>query len=267
LILGAASSARADGKPDLSGLTGGPSPDVSGGSPGPEKEMVLAAIREFTDDEPQVALKYFQPMFGTKSMPDGSSVPFDETQLRSAAAQLTRMINSGRIAVKPVAGSGAAGAWTPDITDGALSGGTFEVGDWRSVQALGRDPRNFSQLFKQDQFANTILHETTHMFYSVITISLGFAPQNQPSVVEDFKSTVFWNGRRPASLCTNGGESCPYPHDKRPCTDITCYYWKISNHGYGRGNATEYAARVISQEMSESSGGQAYARVLEPAFR
>jgi len=259
---------RADGKKlDLSGLVGGPSPDpIVAGAAGPEKDMVLAAIKEFTDYEPSVAMNCFQPMFGSKTMPNGSSLVFDAQKVKDAAALLARMIDSGQIAVKPVSGAGAAGAWTPDVTNGALVGGTFEVGDWRTVQSIGRDSRNFSQLFKQDQFANTLLHETTHMFYSVFTISYGFAPQNQPPVVEDFRSTVFWNGRRPATLCASGGSSCPYPHDKRPCTEITCYYWKISNHGYGQGNATEYAARVISQEMSESSGGQAYARVLAPAF-
>jgi hypothetical protein len=265
VLAGAARPSRAGPLVIPDDLRGGPSPGPV--ESGPEKDIVLAAIKEFSDYEPAVALNVFQPMFGSMTTPDGRSVAFGERQLKDAAALLARMIESGQIAVKPVSGPGAAGAWTPDVVNGALAGGTFEVGDWRAVQAIGRDPRSFSQLFKQDQFANTVLHETAHMFYSVFTLSYGFKAQSQPFVVEEFRSTVFWNGRRPASLCTAGGSSCPYPHDKRPCADITCYYWKISNQGYGQGNATEYAARVISQTMSEESGGEAYARVLAPAFR
>ena len=264
------SSAFADPpkKLDLSGLLGGPSPDGpsmnnSGGS-GPEKAIVLAAIAEFTDQEASVAMKTFQPMFGSITTPDGKTVAFGEQQLKDAGKLLTQMISSGKIAITPVQGH-AAGAWTPDIQDKALIGGTFEVGDWKSVKNAGRDSHNFNELFHQDQFANTMLHETAHMFYSVFTIAYGFTPVSQPPVVEEFRSYFFWNSHRPISLCKSDGE-CPYPHAKGPCRGDDCYYWKITKDGYGAGNATEFAARTISQEMCDVGGCAAYGRVLAPAF-
>ncbi len=269
-ILLAASASAQQKKLDLSGLTGGPSPagpSADSSAPGPEKEIVLAAIREYTGAGASVALKHFGPMFGSRNKPDGSSEAFGEKNLKEAGKVLEDMIRSGQIAVKPVAGAGgAAGAWAPDITGGAMTGGTFEVGDSRQVKAIGTNSRNYGQLFKQDQFANTILHETGHMFYSVITLMQGFTPQNQPAVPQEFRSLFFWNGSRPPLLCTADGQ-CPYVHDKGPCRGMECYYWKITNHGYGQGNATEYAARVISQEMCDSDACGAYKRVLEPALR
>jgi hypothetical protein len=255
-------------KLDLSGLLGGPSPqmgpDTGSGSSGPEKDIVLAAIAEYTGQSLSIAMNTFQPLLGSMSMPDGKSVSFGEQQIKDAGKLLEQMITSGKIVIKPVEGHGAAGAWTPDITDKALTGGTFEVGDWKTVKGYGRNSRSFSELQKQDQFANTILHETGHMFYSVFTIVYGFVPQSQPAVVEQFASLYFWNGYRPIGLC-KGTDECPYPH-KSPCHDENCYSWKITNHGYGVGNATEYAARTISQEMCNSTGGSAYSRVLAPAF-
>ncbi len=225
--------------------------------------MVLAAIAEYTDGEPEVALKTFQPLFGSARAADGTTVVFGSQQLKEAGKLLSKMIQSGKIAVKPVTG-GAAGAWTPDITGGVLTGGTFEVGDWKTIKQIGRSSRNFSQLQKQDQFANTLLHETGHMFYSVFTLAFGFAPQSQPSVPTDFRSYFFWNSTRPIGLCTS--EGCPYPHAKGACRGDDCYAWSITNAHYGQGNATEYAARVISQEMCDASNCTAYARVLAPAF-
>ena len=81
-------------------------------------------------------------------------------------------------------------------------------------------------------------------------------------VVETFRSYSFWNGTRPQSLGT------PYPYEKPPCGSPTCYQWKISSHGYGKdGNATEYLARAVSQELCDAENCAAYKRVLDPAFR
>ncbi len=261
VLLAAALGANAQ-KIDLSGLTGGPSPSgpsAGESSSGPEKEIVLAAIREVGSSG--AAKDRFAILFGSRAKPDGSSEAYDEKKLKEAAQTLEGMIKTGKIAIKPVTG-GAAGAWAPDITDGAMIGGTFEVGDSRSVKDIGRNSRNFSQLFKQDQYANTILHETVHMFYSVAVLVQGFAPQSQPAVAEAFRSFSFWNGSRPQSLST------PYPYEKPPCGSPTCYQWKISSHGYGKdGNATEFLARTVSQEMCDADNCAAYKRVLDPAFR
>jgi hypothetical protein len=101
-----------------------------------------------------------------------------------------------------------------------------------------------------------------HMFYSVATLVQGFTAQSQPAVVETFRSYSFWNGSRPQSLAT------PYPYEKPPCGSPTCYQWKISAHGYGKdGNATEYLARTVSQELCDADNCAAYGRVLAPAFR
>jgi hypothetical protein len=268
LLLSAASGANAQKKLDLSGLTGGPTPGPSmdAGPAGPEKDIVLAAIGEYTGARSAVALKHFAPMFGSRNKPDGSSEAFGEANLKEAGKLLEEMIKSGKVAIKPIQGGGAAGAWAPDISDGKMTGGTFEVGDSRAIKEIGRGSRNYSQLFKQDQFANTILHETGHMFYSVITLVQGFAPQNQPSVPQEFSSRSFWNGIAPPLLCKDG-DKCPYVHSKGPCRDMQCYYWKITNHGYGVGNATEFAARAISQEMCDEDRCSSYARVLDPVFR
>lgn len=261
VLLSCAHGANAQ-KIDLSGLTGGPSPagpSAGEASAGPEKDIVLAAIREVGASDS--AKNRFGLLFGSRARPDGTSEAYDDKKLKEAALKLEAMIKSGKIAIKPVSG-GAAGAWAPDITDGAMTGGTFEVGDPRAVKDIGRASRNFSQLFKQDQYANTILHETVHMFYSVAVLVQGFAAQSQPAVVENFRSYSFWNGSRPQSL------GAPYPYEKPPCGNPTCYQWKISGHGYGKGgSATEYLARTISQELCDADNCAAYKRVLDPAFR
>ncbi len=261
--LAAVSPASAQQKKlDLSGLLGGPSPagPSAGAQPsGPEKDIVIAAIREVVASD--AAKNRFAPLFGSHAKPDGSSESYDAKKLKEAGDTLEAMIKSGQIAIKPVSG-GAAGAWAPDITDGKMVGGTFEVGDYKQVKEIGRSSRNFSQLFKQDQYANTMLHEVVHMLYSVATLVQGFTAQSQPAVAENFRSYSFWNGTRPQSLGT------PYPYEKPPCGNPTCYQWKISSHGYGKdGNATEYLARTISQEMCDSDACSAYRRVLDPVFR
>jgi hypothetical protein len=261
VLLAAALGANAQ-KIDLSGLTGGPSPSgpsAGSASAGPERDIVLAAIREVGASD--AAKSRFALLFGARSKPDGTSEAYDAAKLGAAAAILEGMIKSGAIAIKPVSG-GAAGAWAPDISNGAMTGGTFEVGDARGVKDIGRSSRSFSQLFKQDQYANTILHETVHMFYSVAVLVQGFTPQSQPAVVESFRSYSFWNGSRPQSL------GAPYPYEKPPCGNPTCYQWKISAHGYGKdGNATEYLARTVSQELCDADNCAAYGRVLAPVFR
>lgn len=261
VLLFAALGANAQ-KIDLSGLLGGPSPaGPSAGetASGPEKDIVLAAIREVGASD--AAKNRFALLFGSRAGAGGGSEAYDGKKLSEAARTLEAMVRSEKISIKPVSG-GAAGAWAPDISDGVMTGGTFEVGESRPVRDIGRASRSFSQLFKQDQYANTILHETVHMFYSVAVLVQGFTAQSQPAVVEAFRSYSFWNGTRPQSLTT------PYPYEKPPCGSPTCYHWRISGHGYGKGgSATEYLARTVSQEMCDADTCAAYKRVLEPAFR
>lgn len=264
VMFAAAVPCSADGnKLDLSGLLGGPRiPGPSAGpaaEEGPEKGIVLVAIRAVSGSD--AAKSRFAPIFGSRAKPDGTSEAYDDKKLKEAAQTLEDMIKSGKITIKPVTG-GAAGAWAPDITDGKMVGGTFEVGDYKQVKAIGRNSQNFSQLFRQDQYANTVLHEVVHMFYSVATLVQGFTAQTQPAVVEDFRSYFFWNGYSPQSLTT------PYPYEKPPCGNTKCYHWKISSHGYGKGgSATEYLARTISQEMCDASSCSAYKQIIEPLFR
>ena len=151
LFLAAPAAAQ---KIDLSGLLGGPSPagPSAGESAGPEKEIVLAAIREYTGPGSATALKTFAPMFGTRSKPDGTSEAFGEKHLQEAGKMLESLIRSGKIVVKPVQGGGVAGAWAPDIIDGKMTGGTFEVGDPKPVKKIGSNSRTYSDLFKQDVF-------------------------------------------------------------------------------------------------------------------
>lgn len=261
----AASSAAAQTqkKLDLSGLLGGPSPagpSAGAAQAGPEKDIVLAAIRSVPESEK--ARAEFALMFGTRNKPDGSAEAYDAERLKAAAAVLEGLINAGKISIGPT-DRGAAGSWAPNITDGKMTGGEFLVGDPKSVKEPGRSSRNFSQLFKQDQYANTIIHEVVHMFYSVATLVQGYTPQSQPAVAENFRSYSFWNGTRPQSLPQGS-----YPFEKPPCGSPTCYQWKISSHGYGKdGNATEYLARTVSQGMCDEGNCAAYARVLDPVFR
>lgn len=120
---------------------------------------------------------------GSRTRPDGRSEGYDGKTLAAAARTLEAMVRSGKIAIRPVSG-GAAGAWAPDNSGGGMTGGTFEVGESRSVKEIGRASRNFTA-------------------------------QSQPAVVEAFRSYSFWNGMRPQSLTT------PYPYEKPPCGSAT----------------------------------------------
>lgn len=250
-------------KIDLSGLVGGPSPAGPSAGPsesGPEKDIVLAALKAVSESDKAQA--EFSQIFGSRNKPDGGSESYDATKLKEAAKILEKMIRDGRIVIGPTE-RGAAGSWAPNISDGKMTGGEFLVGGWKPIKEIGRRPQGFSQLFKQDQYANTIIHEAVHMLYSAATLVQGFTPQTQPAVAENFRSFQFWNGTRPQSLAAGS-----YPYDKPPCGNPTCYAWKISAHGYGKdGNATEYLARTVSQGMCDEGGCAAYARVLDPVFR
>lgn len=263
-LLAAVAASAQQKKLDLSGLLGGPQPPGpsadAGASAGPEKDVILAAISAVSESDK--ARAEFAQIFGTKTNADGTSAAYDAAKLKEAGDFLKKSLKDGSISVKP-SGRGVAGAWAPNIVDGKMTGGEFEVGGWKEVKDYGRSARNFSQLFKQDQYANTIIHEVVHMFYSVATLVQGFTPQTQPAVVENFRSFSFWNGTRPQSLPQGS-----YPYDKPPCGNPSCYQWKISSHGYGKdGNATEYLARTVSQGMCDESNCAAYGRVLDPVFR
>lgn len=256
------------GKPiDLGGLLGGP--QVAGPSasaePDPSQDVLLAAVEEIALKNRAVSAKYFVPMFGP--LPDGTA--FTEQHIVAAGQTLTRMIKSGKIKVGRA--KGAAGAWAPDIDGGKMTGGSFEVGDASEIKKIGRGARNYSQLFKQDQFANTILHEATHMFYSAFVSGMGFTDQTKPQVPEDFGSLFFWDGRPVSSLCTGPSDkpcSEGLIYDKPPCkkSELNCYHWKIASHGYGA-SGTEYAARMISQELCNADRCAAYGRVLAPLLQ
>lgn len=268
-------SAGVQGKPlDLSGLLGGPKiqgPSMDAAPAGPEKDILLAAVAEFAQNNRAVAFDSFGKIFTTG--PGG--IAFTQDHISAAAKVLTGMINSGKIKVGRA--QGAAGAWSPDLEKDAsnpdqynMTGGTFEIGDPAEIKKIGRAPTNFSQVFKQDQFANTILHETAHMFYSAIRSGMHFQDPSQNPIPEEFGSRYFWNGAGVATMCPGG--TCPSTMTKKApfCKqdELSCYSWKISNHSYGKeGTGTEWAARVISQGMCNVGQCEAYARVLAPVLQ
>ncbi len=257
---------------DLTGLLDNrvPMPDANPpADTSPVKDMVKAALDVLSNEGLNSTVSHYSQVFGQIPKTKGSkeTAPLTAADVKAGAKYLQDLLDHGAIKAKEGAAH-AAGAWTPDVTNDQLVGGTVEIGgDIKGAKDAGRS-HQFQKLFAQDQIADTTLHEAAHMLYSYFRFQRDAKEASTPDKIqEDFALHVFWTGLSPAGTCS---PSCSAFHiRKAPChgeSDIDCYMYHLSDDGYGK-SGNEDAARKIANELETSTSGTAYAKVLAPLVR
>ena len=237
-------------------------PGSAAGSDPQAKAVVLAAIHEFTGPSRAIATQHFAQVFPTMPVQGGEPAAFNEGYIAAAGDLLEKMVLAGKITVTRVAGSDFSADWTPFLKGQGMTGGAMRVGGLEKAAAAGSGANSCQDLFKQDQFANTVLHETAHMFYSVLQYAFqAQTTMTSPSMRTEFVQTNYWRGN-PQGFC----------HSERECglcgIDPMTHRYKWTFQGaHRKGSATEWAAREIPWRMCLAGSCQADARVLAPLFR
>lgn len=260
--------AQSGKKLDLSGLLGGPSAPAgpsadSGDSRGAGKQAVLAAITELAQTNASTTLEQFKKSLAKRDMAGDERNP-DQQDLQRAADLARQLINSGKIKVMGLtARDGASGQWgyskSTDEHGRTSIEGEFQV---PALPQADVSERNVSRLIKVDQWANSVLHETSHMLNTMLVEFAGYQPKPLTEPLPApmvFRSKRFWNGLSPLSVCP-GGQQCMM---KRCQGDEDCYEWSFpKNHGQ---TTNEKTACDLSQAVCNIGSCEAYKRVVDAA--
>lgn len=261
---------------DLSGLLG-PQPILSPDVPAvdtPQSRAVLAAVEALDGDGLALAKAEFGAVLERPGSAGGREGPGDD-DFRRAAKVLRGMIRSGTIRCGATGTRGGSAGWALDPYTRAdpFPGGEvdFTMPPASELAQSGPGDDRLGRVRSIDDWANGVLHETIHMYYSFFTRAEGFkAKPGLPAPPDCFGSTVFWNGERPAQFCPDAA-ACPYPSYAqkngracyKPCRDFTCLAWSFAaNDASG---ATELLARELSVDLSNAGGGRALGRIVRAA--
>lgn len=252
---------------DLKGLLGGPSPAPGPSAapadeaPGPAQRALLAALEELTGAQAATTLAHFRTSLSKRDMAGDERFP-DDQDLRRAADLARALIRDKKIKTAGLsARDGASGQWgyskTTDAQGRLVLEGEFQV---PALPQADVSERNVSRLIKVDQWANSVLHETSHLLNTLLVEFGGFQPKPLAQPLPQpmtFRSKRFWNGLSPLSVCPSG-QQCMM---KRCQGDEDCYEWSFpKNHGQ---TANEKAACDLSQAVCNAGSCQAYKRVVD----
>lgn len=271
VVLALAGSARAD---DLSSLlrgagsaapVPGPSPTVDEG-PSKEEKVVLAAISELTGTNAATTLAQYRTSLAKRDAAGDERNP-DQQDLDRAANRIRGLIRAKKIKISGISkhgdGDGFAGGWAYSFqttSQGKDLEGEFKVGGLPAPAEYGE--RNVSRLLKLNQWANSTLHEVSHMLNTILVEFEGYQtkPLERPLPAPmAFKTKRFWNGITPLTACP-AGQQCMF---KRCDGDEDCVLWSFpKNHGQ---TTNEKAACELSNAVCTASSCEPYKRLIDAA--
>ncbi|MBI4369453.1 MAG: hypothetical protein HY547_04415 [Elusimicrobia bacterium] len=124
-------------------------------------------------------------------------VPISDEIINQAANAIVSMINDGNILGTTGPGVGASAAWGASFDGNQWAGGTMEFNPIHLERAQ-EEPyqrRTVELLRNQEILADSILHETAHIFYSYFKSGLGAEPAFEPArLTWAFQRRNFWDG-------------------------------------------------------------------------
>lgn len=269
---------------------GGPSPSAADAQAGDNSDSprpgFLAAVDYIADGGRAVCQASFAKYLERRASAGGVEGP-QEDDFRIARESIRRLVlapagtdKEHQISVKAMSardGDVGSAYWQVYVTDGKTSGG--EVGlaarPRDKISASGPDDREYQRLKAIDNWANSVIHEALHVYYSAF-ISRGFTEKSTTDKYDVcFGQTVFAMGARPGVVC-GPGRACPQVYrtytDPRkpgsgsecykPCGDPQmCYSWAIP--GKDMDGPTEIIARRAALDMTEASQGQALKKIVD----
>jgi len=258
------------GGPQVPGPSAGPAPAAA---PNPEdvqegmidetlKAVVLAAVREFKGAQRGTAAEFFAKSIPKVPVQGAEPVAMSEAHVAFIGEQIEKMVEQNFIRVVAASGRESSADWRPTVDGGQLKGGVVRISGLASARKGRTSTRDCGEVYDQDNFANSVIHEVAHMFHSVFVIALAAQEaESVPAPRPKFVQKRFWRGS-PLGYCRND-EQC------RMCGIDTIndrYRWSFKGAHASRGGATEWAAREIAFEMCERDACAAYGRVLAPVF-
>lgn len=225
------------------------SPARAGGG---ERELVLAAVHEFSGPSAARAAESFRGLFpGIKA-----------EDLSRAGGEIEALISEGKISISagsPVGGGGA--RWDADMRNGALVGGRFVVSS--SLMKLVQCERSrcipvdsvgyCGRLFQVDRLANNILHEVAHIYAAVLRARLTAEERDTAAPTEFSQPYAIGNADR---FCSKDDE-CRMCGITRGSAKYTWTY-----KGDHQASAEEAAARKSAVSVCGEKACDGYARII-----
>jgi hypothetical protein len=210
-------------------------------SDGQVQPMLLRAVREYVSGcGNAAAAETFGRVFGTERAAAAAGV-------REAAVEAADKIRDGRIRARCSRDATASASWGAVVSAGDVTGDvevravdveTAVLGD------SGPGGRSGMLLFKQEQLADGLVHETAHILYSIIRDERGGRPVWQPEALTATfaRGAAFWDG---TDLCL------PDDARARAACARRLNEFGVSSHGNyaGANRANEEAARQIAQAI------------------
>jgi hypothetical protein len=226
------------------------------------KAAVLAAIRELMGDQSRpLVTKWFASAFPTMPVHGGPPAAFHEGYIALVGEQLRQMVEKDMIVVKTLSGRDNSADWLSwNNADGYMRAGEMRISGLGNAVQKGASTQRCGDLMAQTAVADSVLHETAHMFHSALSCWFGGNNVLTPkSVRAKYKWDHYWKGGASA-FCS--GQQC-----SNCGIDADGYYvYKLQGGHATRGDGNEYLAREITNEMCASKECKPHARVLKAAF-
>lgn len=217
------------------------------------KKLLFRTLDEYTGKCGTVPQVYFKRLFGDGVTVSGALQPVSPEMIAEIAKRIRARVESGDITVKLSSTESGSASWGATIMGGVVSGDlSIKSGDVTSAIAGDRSRRGLDLLRKQEQLADSLLHETAHIYYSIFQHEFkGKASWMPERLTEVFSRDKFWDGTEPCMLME--GADC------RRTKNV----FKLSASGYSEGaRPNEETARQVANGIYRCTNGAAVPRVL-----
>jgi hypothetical protein len=221
------------------------------------KQMVLRVLDEYTGACGPGVVTRFQKLFGNGVTVGDGLQPVSADIIKEIANRIKARLKSDDIQVQIDSSQTGSAAWSATIV-GAVVGGQIAIRPLDVERAIGADQpdRNVALLRRQEQLADSLLHETAHAFYSILQHEYkGVAAYAPEKITEAFPRSAFWDRSTPCSHADEGefgSESC------RGARNI----FRLSSDGYSNARGNEETARQIANGIYSCTEGAAVHRIL-----
>ena len=175
------------------------------------KQLLFRTLDEMTGPCAAPVIFRFNTLYAKGVMvPGGTELkPITTDILKEVAKRIRERVQSGDITLSVSPAAEGSASWSATVYQGKV-GGSLEIKQDDVRLAIGEDrkPRRLSLLRRQEQLADSLLHETSHALYSILKHEFKARPSWAPKALtrQFVRGRSWWDG---SSACDHSDEVDP----------------------------------------------------------